>query len=274
MTSNINPMVVRMEVNKYHVPDFRLDPDLIDATKLLYDKYRNEEANDNLTISNLLGHKSPSGSYFRKLAALRDFGLLEKRGVKVTNLGIRITYPTSDDEKNSALNEAILNIPLWKEFFKQYGVNLPKEKFWVDLQRIAGIAAPDAQNLENSVRNAYLNDVRNLKIVECPEKPTESDKTQTSINGSNDKKPTMEVTQTKSSGISPINMGGDFPILYDPELGASIVIDTPRKFKVAKIFWEAIEARWIEQPKSDITKSDITTSKNQTDEKFTYQSNE
>lgn len=159
-----------MKVGKYDIPDMRLFPLLYEATKKLYEHFKSEEAVDILTVANLLGHKTDkSGAFIRKLACLRAYGLIEKRGVKVTELGKKLTYGASEEERNDALKEAILNIPLWKEFYTRWGVNLPSSNFWVELTKIAGLEAPDAKRLEEIVRNAYLDDIRYLKVEKKPE---------------------------------------------------------------------------------------------------------
>jgi hypothetical protein len=159
-----------MKVGKYDIPDMRLFPFLYEATKKLYEHFKSEEATDMLTVANLLGHQTDkSGAFIRKLACLRAYGLIEKRGVKVTELGKKLTYGASEEERNAALKEAILNIPLWKEFYTRWGVNLPSSNFWVELTKIAGLEAPDAKKIEQIVRNAYLDDIRYLKVEKKPE---------------------------------------------------------------------------------------------------------
>jgi hypothetical protein len=153
-----------VKVGKYEVPDIRLNPTLVEATKKLYEKFKSEETSDTLTVAKLLDHETDkSGAFLRKLACLRAYGLVEKRGIRVTDIGKKLTYGATEEEKNEALKEAILNIPLWKEFYSKFGVNLPTENFWVDLGKITGLEAPDAQKLEKIVRNAYLDDIRYLK---------------------------------------------------------------------------------------------------------------
>ncbi len=160
-----------MNVGKYEIPELRLNPILTEAAKKLYEKFKSEETSDTLTVAKLLGHDTDrSGAFLRKLAAMRAYGLVEKRGIKVTELGKKLTYGTTEEEKNEALKEAILNIPLWKEFYGKFGVNLPTENFWVDLSKTTGLEAPDAQKTEKIVRNAYLDDVRYLKVEKETEK--------------------------------------------------------------------------------------------------------
>ena len=164
-----------MKVGKYDVPDMRLFPELAEATKKIYEKFKSEEAED-LTVAKLLGHKTNrSGAFYRKMGCLRSYGLIEKRGIKVTDVGKRLTYGVTEEERNRALKEAILHIPLWKEFYSRWGKQLPTVNFWVDLAKISGLEAPDAQKIGEDVRRAYLDDIRYLKPIEKvkeEEKPT------------------------------------------------------------------------------------------------------
>ncbi|MDH5482630.1 MAG: hypothetical protein OEY22_07120 [Candidatus Bathyarchaeota archaeon] len=158
-----------MKVGKYEIPDMRIYPLLFEATKKLYEQFKSEEAPDQLVAAKLLDHKSVSGAFLRKLASLRAYGLIESRGIKVTVLGKKLTYDPSEEERNKALKETILNIPLWKEFYSRWQVNPPTTNFWVQLAKITGLEAPDAQKIEENVRKAYLDDSRYLK----PEKEQE-----------------------------------------------------------------------------------------------------
>jgi hypothetical protein len=153
-----------VKVGKYDIPNIRLHPTLFEATKTLYEKFGSEEAPDQLTVANLLGHKTDkSGAFISKLADLRAYGLITSRGLKVTDLGKKLTYDPSDEERNNALKEALLNIPLWKELYSRFGRTLPTSNFWVELTKITGLEAPEAKRIEEIVRNAYLADFQYLK---------------------------------------------------------------------------------------------------------------
>jgi hypothetical protein len=247
-----------MKVGSFQIPEYRLNEDLVDALKKIYDKYKGEEATDHNTIAILIGHKSPSGPYYVRIASLRGYGLLEKRGVKVTQLGKTIAYPRSDEERDTSFKEALLNIPLWKLFFTEFGVNLPKEKFWVDLQRIAGIEAPDAQKLENPVRNAYIGDAKNLKTVEKPAEPPEPQKGETRIKGSLGRINIMEpqaITSAETIGY----------IGYPEYSQAPIEIKDIVSYEIAQKLLDAIGAKLGILPinqKKDISKPGGSESKN------------
>lgn len=220
MDSRNRMEVTRVKVGKYDIPEMRIYPLLFEDTKKLYEHFKSEEAKDTLTVAQLLGHKSDkSGAFLRKLACLRAYGLIEKRGIKVTDVGKRLTYDPSEEERNRALKETILNIPLWKEFHSKWGANLPTSKFWVELTKITGLEAPDAQKVEEIVRKAYLDDIRYLK----PENKLKGDVTGMGAEGEFD----------TSTAISPA------------EKYASVlkVLIEERAFNIAKDFINHIEAK-------------------------------
>ena len=164
-----------MRVGTYTIPDVRLYPTLVEATKLIYDKYPSEEVTDMKVLANLLGHKTEkSGTFLAKMTFMRAYGLIEGRGsVKVSEIGKKLTYGADENERMQALEKALLNIPLWKEFYTRWGVNLPNGNFWVDLAKIAVLEAPQAQTLSESVRKAYLDDFRYLKVPSKEERHLE-----------------------------------------------------------------------------------------------------
>lgn len=158
-----------MKIGSYSIPDLRLFPKLFKDVKLIYENYRLDEAEDEEAVAKLCGHKSAkSGAWFSKLADMRLYGLLEQRGLKATPLAERLTYGT-EEEKQEAINKAILNIPLWKELYSRFGVELPESNFWVQLQRITGLDPLEAQKHADSIRKAYLDDVSHIKAREKPE---------------------------------------------------------------------------------------------------------
>ena len=143
----------------------RLFPKIHDWIRLIYENYRLEEADNADAVAMLCGHKSAnSGAWLYKLADMRLYGLMEKRALKATPLAEKLTYKT-EQEKQDATNEAVLNVPLWKELYSRFGVKLPDSNFWVQLQGITGLDPLEAQKHANSVRKAYLDDIGHIKAV-------------------------------------------------------------------------------------------------------------
>jgi len=65
-----------------------------------------------------------------------------------------------------ALKEAILNIPLWKEFYDRWGLEIPEESFLEEFRKITGISGEEAEHIAEKVKQAYLEDVRRLQSSE------------------------------------------------------------------------------------------------------------
>ncbi len=69
-----------------------------------------------------MGYSKPSGASRSRLAALRQYGLLDdtKGGVRLTELGLRLLHPQSDEEYQQAVAEAALTPPLFKELWESH----------------------------------------------------------------------------------------------------------------------------------------------------------
>lgn len=165
-----------MKIGKYNIPTYRLFPKVAEAIKKIYGEYIFDEATDADTVAKLCGHKSAnSGSWLHKLADMRSYGLLEKRTIRATRLAEKFTSGTEED-KQKAINEAILKIPLWREFYEKFGKQLQESNFWVQLQKFTGVSNIEAQKHADSVRKAYLQDIRyynpEIEESEMTQEPT------------------------------------------------------------------------------------------------------
>jgi len=154
---------------KYEYPDWRLSPTLVENIKKMYGRFGLNQIEDKKMLAVFLGHKSPSGGFNSKMAAMKTYGLISGRGfVQVTELGKRIAYPDKPNEAYEAVKEAVNNIPLWRELYEKYtskGVELPDEDFWVDLQTIANLVPDDAKKASKIVRKDYLDDIQYLNSL-------------------------------------------------------------------------------------------------------------
>lgn len=193
MDSRNSKEVTRVKVGKYDIPTYRLHPYLVEATKKLFENFKFEEAPNSLTVAKLLDHKTDkSGGFLTKIADMRSYGLITSRGIKVTDLGRRLTYGETDEEKNQALKEAVLTIPLWKELYSKFGKTLPTSNFWAQLGKIAGLEAPDAQKVEENVKKAYLDDFQYTKEEKKVETEESKLSDQTKIDTSTAKPSSLE----------------------------------------------------------------------------------
>lgn len=141
-----------MKIGNFTCPDVSLNESITDAKKI-YDRFRDEEVDSKL-VSEAIGYKG--GTFFKRLSALRKYGLVTPRGrVAITDLGKRVTYPLNREDELAAIEEAVDKVELFKVLYDKFSVELPKEKFWVNLVNVTGAEAPDAQAKEDVIRQIY-----------------------------------------------------------------------------------------------------------------------
>jgi hypothetical protein len=80
----------------------------------------------------------------------------------VTELAKRLTYPRTREEGDAAMKDAFMNIELWKALYDKHGNKLPSDNFWVDISQLARVDAPKAKEVEDMIRNAYLDDITKI----------------------------------------------------------------------------------------------------------------
>ncbi|MEM2518640.1 MAG: hypothetical protein QXO49_06780 [Candidatus Bathyarchaeia archaeon] len=149
------------KIGRYDYPDVPLTESIKDARKI-YDRFKDEMVNADL-ISETIGYRG--GTFLTRLASLRKYGLVTSKGkVGITELGKKITYPANKDEELEAIKEAVANVELFRCFYERFGLELPKEKFWVNLVSITGAEAPEAQAKADIIRKIYEESVAPLAI--------------------------------------------------------------------------------------------------------------
>ena len=92
----------------------------------------NEWATDQVAKALRLGART--GNFYYLTAASRDFGLTEgtreTKTISLTDLGRKAVYPENSQERDSALLEAFLSVPIFKGVLEYYkGNNLPEMNF-------------------------------------------------------------------------------------------------------------------------------------------------
>ena len=159
-----------MEIGNFSVPNNpnRL-PRLIEHAKKIYDTYHADNivnAKKSDALAQLFGYKSSNnGAYWSELAALKAYGLLEGRSdLRITELAKQVTYGTGD-QKPQAILRAFMNIPLWKQLYERYRLQLPSQEFWAKLQHITGCEAPVAKSNEQFITEAFNEDTSLIKSI-------------------------------------------------------------------------------------------------------------
>lgn len=161
-----------MQLNQHHIPEMRLYPGCINDLKSIYDAVGSEPAST-VDVAKMLGYSSnTTGAFYRRLESLDAYGLIQRHGkVRVSALGKRVTYPEGENDRKTALKEAILHVSLWSEIYKKFGKNIPAENFWVQIKNITGIEAPAAQKVESVIRKWYVEDMAQVsdEIAQAPQ---------------------------------------------------------------------------------------------------------
>ena len=242
-----------MIIGKYSYPLFRLNA-LLEDTRILHEKFGRKEISRE-HIAQVLGQKPTSGGLSQKLADLRAYGLLSGGHGKfhVTDIGVKATFG-NESEKADALDAAVKNIPLWMEIYKKYGNEPVSETFWLDLAEITGVERPESQNKAETVKKAFLEDIKYILSgkIQAMKPNSEKDENITKLIVSGDKNSTKEQTQGSLYSIN----STAYPYLGYPEsLSAPIVIKDEKTFRAAKIFWDAIEEEWNKKITSGKTES-------------------
>lgn len=104
-----------------------------------------------------VGHQSTSsGTFRRKLADARKYGLMTPRGdYEITELGRRLAQPKDERDRHEAIARMIHNVPLLREINRELGGTEPPEEFWQVLTHVTGEDAEEAQKVEDWIENLY-----------------------------------------------------------------------------------------------------------------------
>lgn len=117
------------KIGEFSYPDIPLS-EAIRICELVVKQYRGTITTSGLAEA--LGMSEKGGGFLHKMAALRDYRLVEGRGtLRVTPIGERIILPKSPAEAAGAACQAFISIPLFEELDLRLGDEVP------DLDRFA-----------------------------------------------------------------------------------------------------------------------------------------
>lgn len=119
----------------YSYPDIRFG-DAVQISGRILSKFKGVVGVQGLAWE--LGMAKSSGTLFAKVAALRDFGLVDGRGeLKVTELAQRILNPVSEDDEKKARSEAFMKVELLFLLFSRFDGDIPDDSsFFIALEHI------------------------------------------------------------------------------------------------------------------------------------------
>jgi len=108
-------------------------------------------------LAKALSMAENGGGFIHKVAAVRDYGLIEGRGkLKITTLAERIVFPHSSAEEDSAKADAFLQVELFRKLLDRTGGRVPdEESFTIFLQDVTGANRVDIAKQAPTIRRLY-----------------------------------------------------------------------------------------------------------------------
>ena len=113
------------KLGQYSYPDIRFG-DAVEIANRILNKFKGTVSVKGLAWE--LGMAEGSGTLFAKVAALRDFGLVEGRGeLRVSQLAQRVLHPTNSEEGLEATAEAFQRVELLSQLYTRFEGEVPDD---------------------------------------------------------------------------------------------------------------------------------------------------
>ncbi|OLE51128.1 MAG: hypothetical protein AUG51_24110 [Acidobacteria bacterium 13_1_20CM_3_53_8] len=130
-------------------------------------------------LSSIMGNSSASSVFTKKMAALRNYGLImdENRFVTLTPLGFHVAAPHDPADRVEALKEAFVENEIFARAYERYkGRILPQDEYLVNAFAVwvpKELASEWMEKFKSSAGIAGLLEERNgkLQVRESPKKP-------------------------------------------------------------------------------------------------------
>ena len=137
------------KLGQYSYPDIRFG-DAVEIAGRILTKYKGVASVKGLAWE--LGMAEGSGTLFAKVAALRDFGLVEGRGeLRVSALAQQVLHPTTPEEGHTARAEAFQRVELLRQLYTRFEGDIPD-----DMSMLVGLEEITRAPRQEIVRRAPL----------------------------------------------------------------------------------------------------------------------
>lgn len=130
---NIENISTRKRMPRGTVPPALNLEEAVDIINAFYEDAGGEASFD--ALSQILGNSSQSSTFLKKMAALRNYGLVEgeQRLVKLSDKAYAIVEPRLPEDKYRALKQAFLNVDIFDKIYVKFmGRILPQDEFLVN----------------------------------------------------------------------------------------------------------------------------------------------
>ncbi|MBI68394.1 MAG: hypothetical protein CL777_06590 [Chloroflexi bacterium] len=137
------------KLGPYSYPDIRFG-DAVEIAGRILSKFKGTVSVKGLAWE--LGMSEGSGTLFAKVAALRDFGLIEGRGeLRISPLAQRVIHPANSDEGHEARAEAFQRVELLRQLYTRFEGEVPD-----DMSMLVGLEEISRAPRDEIVRRAPL----------------------------------------------------------------------------------------------------------------------
>lgn len=137
------------KLGQYTYPDIRFG-DAVEISGRVLNKFKGTVSVKGLAWE--LGMAEGSGTLFAKVAAMRDFGLIEGRGeLRISSLAQRVLHPANPDEGQEARAEAFQRVDLLRQLYERFEGEVPD-----DMSMLVGLEEITRAARDEIVRRAPL----------------------------------------------------------------------------------------------------------------------
>jgi hypothetical protein len=125
-----------------------------EAVEILVNEFGGEAGSEE-AFAQSIGHSSTnSGTYLRKRADMRKYGLMKPRSIEATEFGIEAANPKDEKHKQEILYRMLQNIPLLSKVGDATNGTTPPE-LWRILNDITDADPKEAQESEDLIETLY-----------------------------------------------------------------------------------------------------------------------
>jgi hypothetical protein len=137
------------KLGQYTYPDIRFG-DAVEISGRVLTKFKGTVSVKGLAWE--LGMAEGSGTLFAKVAAMRDFGLIEGRGeLRISPLAQRVLHPATPEEGSAARAEAFQRVDLLRQLYERFEGEVPD-----DMSMLVGLEEITRASRDEIVRRAPL----------------------------------------------------------------------------------------------------------------------
>ena len=137
------------KLGQYTYPDIRFG-DAVEIAGRVLTKFKGTVSVKGLAWE--LGMAEGSGTLFAKVAAMRDFGLIEGRGeLRISSLAQRVLHPTTPEEGQEARAEAFQRVDLLRQLYNRFEGEVPD-----DMSMLVGLEEITRASRDEIVRRSPL----------------------------------------------------------------------------------------------------------------------